>query len=102
MTDNDPQFEENTGCIAHALKIVGNKWTGLLVRELSQEPKRFCDIERALPGISPRTLTQRLRDLEQEQIIARHDSGEYALTHKGTDLIPILDQMVAWGAKHPA
>jgi DNA-binding HxlR family transcriptional regulator len=93
--------------ISSALKIVGDKWTGLLVRELTTGPKRFTALQEGLVGISPRTLSQRLDMLEQCDIVSRKVYAEspprveYALTKKGEDLIPILQSMVGWGVKYP-
>lgn len=101
MNNDTTKIESQPGCIEHALKIIGNKWTGLIVRELSDGPKRFCQVEHSLNGISPRTLAQRFRDLEREKIIIKQSVGEYALAAKGIDLIPVLEQMAAWGTKHP-
>lgn len=99
-------IEPKTGCIAGAMEIIGNKWTALILRDLFSGPKRFCELERSVGKINPRTLSQRLNDLETHGIIARHSYAqtqprvEYALTHKGADLLPILQQMATWGKKH--
>jgi DNA-binding HxlR family transcriptional regulator len=88
------------------MKIIGNKWTALLLRDLYAGPKRFGELERSLVGISPRTLSQRLDDLEQCEIIAKKafqeapPHTEYSLTEKGKDLVPVLQQMAAWGTKY--
>jgi len=82
---------------------VCGKWTLLLVRELADGRSRFCELERALAGISPRTLSLRLRGLEEEAIVERHTFGEvpprveYALTEKGRALLPIIDDMREYG-----
>lgn len=79
------------------------KWTLLLVRELAEGTSRFCELERALSGISPRTLSLRLRGLEEEAIVERHTYPEvpprveYALTDKGRALLPIIDDMREYG-----
>lgn len=99
-------LEPRVGCIAGAMAIIGNKWTALILRDLTASPKRFCEFERSLPGISPRTLSQRLDDLEGHGIITRETPvgspprTEYALTQKGQDLVPILKQMAIWGEKY--
>lgn len=86
--------------------MVGNKWTALIVMELSKGPSRFCLLEDALPGISPRTLSQRLDELEQKKIITKKTFAQapprvdYTLTKKGEDLTPILKSMAAWGDKY--
>ena len=99
-------LEPKSGCIAQASTILGNKWTALLLRDLATGTKRFCELERSLTGISPRTLSQRLDDLVDNKIISKHvfNEGaphtEYSLTDKGKDLLPILKQMAHWGAKY--
>ena len=59
--------------VACTAEIIGGKWTALLVHDLSEGPRRFSDLERALPGISPRTLSERLRALEEEGILVRRE-----------------------------
>jgi len=99
-------IETKGGCIASAMQIIGNKWTALLIRDLFTGPKRFCELEKSVGGINPRTLSQRLDDLESNGIIKRlsFSSGqphtEYRLTPKGKDLLPILQQMATWGTKY--
>jgi DNA-binding HxlR family transcriptional regulator len=84
-------------------EIVCGKWTLLLVRDLAAGRSRFCELERSLAGISPRTLSLRLRALEEEGIVERHTFPEmpprveYALTEKGRALLPIIDDMRAYG-----
>ena len=83
--------------------IVCGKWTLLLIRDLAEGRSRFCELERSLAGISPRTLSLRLRALEDEGIVARETFPEvpprveYALTEKGRALLPIIDDMRAYG-----
>ena len=75
------------------------KWTLLLVRDLAEGRSRFCELERSLAGISPRTLSLRLRALEDEGIVERQTYAEvpprveYSLTEKGRELVPIIDDM---------
>ena len=85
--------------------IVCGKWTLLLVRDLAEGRSRFCELERSLSGISPRTLSLRLRALEEERIVERRTYAEvpprveYALTDKGRALVPIIDGMRAYGER---
>lgn len=89
--------------VACTADIIGSKWTALLVHDLSEGPRRFSELERSLPGISPRTLSERLRALEQEGILVRRSYAEspprveYELTDKGEALLPILDEMRRFG-----
>jgi DNA-binding HxlR family transcriptional regulator len=86
-------------------RIVSGKWTLLVLRDLADGPRRFSELERSLAGISPRTLSQRLRSLEEEGIIERRQYAEvpprvdYRLTPKGADLVPIVDAMRHYGAR---
>jgi DNA-binding HxlR family transcriptional regulator len=86
-------------------EIVCGKWTLLLVRDLSEGRSRFCELERSLAGISPRTLSLRLRALEEDGIVERQTYPEvpprveYALTPKGDALLPIIDSMRAYGSE---
>jgi len=99
-------LEPKVGCIAAAMEIVGNKWTALILRDLFSGPKRFCELEKSVGNINPRTLSQRLDDLESYGIISRRSYAEvpprteYTLTDKGRDLEPILKQMATWGTKY--
>lgn len=99
-------LETRGGCIASAMQIIGNKWTALILRDLHSGAKRFGELERSLEGISPRTLSQRLDDLEQHRIVTKQTFAEvpprveYSLTKKGQDLVPVLQQMAAWGDKY--
>jgi DNA-binding HxlR family transcriptional regulator len=99
-------LESKIGCIASAMEIIGSKWTALILRDLTTGPKRFGELERSLVGISPRTLSQRMDDLEEHGIITKESFAEvpprceYTLTDKGHDLLPILKQMAVWGEKY--
>ncbi len=101
-----PIIESKVGCIAAAMTIIGSKWTALIIRDLFGGPKRFCQLEKSVGNINPRTLSQRLDDLEKHGVIEKSyisnipPRTEYCLTEKGYDLIPILKQMAIWGKKH--
>jgi len=88
------------------MEIIGNKWTALILRDLSNGPKRFSELEKSVGAINPRTLSQRLDDLEKHAIITKTSFAEvpprieYQLTEKGEDLVPVLRQMAAWGEKY--
>src|SRR3954447_26249106 len=85
--------------------IVCGKWTLLIIRDLADGRSRFCELERSLAGISPRTLSLRLRALEEEGVVERDTFSEvpprveYALTEKGRALIPIIEDMRAYGRR---
>jgi DNA-binding HxlR family transcriptional regulator len=94
---------DETCPVCRTSEIVCAKWTLLLVRDLAEGRSRFCELERSLTGISPRTLSLRLRALELEGIVERQTYPEvpprveYALTEKGRALLPIIDAMRAYG-----
>jgi DNA-binding HxlR family transcriptional regulator len=83
--------------------VICGKWTLLVIRDLSEGRSRFCELERSLEGISPRTLSLRLRALEEEGIVERHTFPEvpprveYSLTDKGRALVPLIDDMRTYG-----
>jgi DNA-binding HxlR family transcriptional regulator len=83
--------------------LVCSKWTILVVRDLSEGRSRFCELERSLAGISPRTLSLRLRALEEEAIVERRTYPEvpprveYQLTEKGRALLPLIEDMRSYG-----
>jgi DNA-binding HxlR family transcriptional regulator len=89
--------------VCRTAEIVCGKWTLLIIRDLSEGRSRFCELERSLGGISPRTLSLRLRALEEEGILARQTFPEvpprveYQLTEKGRALVPIIDSMRRYG-----
>jgi len=93
------------GSIHASLQIIGDKWSGLIIRELTGGSKRFTELE-AILGIGPRTLSQRLDFLESQRIVTKQHFAEapprveYSLTKKGADLLPILRSMAVWGAKY--
>jgi DNA-binding HxlR family transcriptional regulator len=92
-------------CIEKTLNIIGGKWSFLIIKNLFQGTLRFGEIRKRLHNISPKTLTVRLKELEQHQIITRTvhptipPAVEYALTEKGRDLTKIIDEMRIWGEK---
>ena len=94
----------NSDCpVCRTADIVCGKWTLLVIRDLAEGRSRFCELERSLEGISPRTLSLRLRALEEEGVVARQTFPEvpprveYALTEKGQALLPIIEQMREFG-----
>ncbi len=106
MNPRKSKLESHEGCISNAMQIIGNKWTALILRDLSTGPSRFSELERSIAGISPRTLSQRLDELEKRKIVTKKSFAEvpprieYTLTQKGRDLVPLLKQMAKWGEKY--
>lgn len=98
--------ESNSTCpVCATAEVVCGKWTLLLIRDLAEGSSRFCELERSLEGISPRTLSLRLRALEEEGIVERHTYPEvpprveYALTEKGEALVPLDEDMRRYGTR---
>jgi DNA-binding HxlR family transcriptional regulator len=98
-----PVHSAPTCSVAGTAEIVGSKWTVLIVHDLSEGARRFTELERSCAGISPRTLAERLRWLESEQIVVRRSYPEspprveYELTPKGEALLPIVHEMRRFG-----
>jgi len=96
---------DDTCPVCRTADIICAKWTLLLVRDLAEGRSRFCELERSLTGISPRTLSLRLRALEEEGIVERLSYPEvpprveYALTAKGLALLPIIEDMRSYGSR---
>ena len=96
----------NSDCpVCRTAEVVCSKWTMLVIRDLAEGRSRFCELERSLAGISPRTLSLRLRALEEEGIVERKTYPEvpprveYALTEKGRALLPIVEDMRDFGRR---
>jgi DNA-binding HxlR family transcriptional regulator len=89
--------------VCRTAEIVCGKWTLLVIRDLAEGRSRFCELERSLQGISPRTLSLRLRALEEEGVVERQTFPEvpprveYALTDKGRALVPLIEDMRTYG-----
>ena len=92
-----------TCSVAACAEILGAKWTAVLVHDLSEGPRRFTQLEHSCMGISPRTLSERLRALEDTGIVVRRSYAEspprveYELTAKGAALLPIIEAMRRFG-----
>jgi len=90
--------------LARAAEIVGQRWTLLILRDLSVGPQRYSDLVSGLPGIPTNTLASRLKELEEEGIVERMapSRGEravvYRLTPRGEELGPAMDALSRWGA----
>jgi DNA-binding HxlR family transcriptional regulator len=94
--------------VRRTLDVIGDAWTVLILRDLfTQGAQRYQDFENSLVGISPNTLSDRLKRLEEHGIIERKfysdhpPRAEYDLTEKGRTLGPIMAALRDWGRKHP-
>lgn len=97
---------QNDQCpVCRTADVISGKWTLLVIRDLADGCRRFCELERSLEGISPRTLSLRLRTLEEFGIVERQTFPEvpprvtYALTDKGEDLVPLIEDMRRYGMR---
>ena len=90
--------------IENTLQVIGSKWTVLIIRELMEGIRRFGELEKALTGISPRTLSLRLGSMEKHGVVERKVYAEvpprveYKLSPLGRSLEPVLKTMHNWGA----
>ncbi len=91
--------------VVHALSLVGERWSLLVIRELLHGPKRYTDLANGLPGIGTNILAARLRDLEEGGIVRKRKlpppaaSTVYELTEYGTELKEALYALARWGAR---
>ena len=100
--------KEDARCpVAASLEIIGERWTLLVIRDLLRlGPRKFQDFEAALTGISPNTLSARLKRLEEAGIVERRfyadhpPRAEYVLTDKGRALGPIVLAIKKWGEQY--
>jgi DNA-binding HxlR family transcriptional regulator len=93
--------------IARTLDIIGERWTILILRDLLLEgPRKFQDFQQSLAGISPNTLSARLKRLEESGVVERRfyeqhpPRAQYLLTAKGRALGPVLKALLDWGRSH--
>jgi DNA-binding HxlR family transcriptional regulator len=88
-----------------AIELIGKRWTGAILSALTERPLRFGELARAVPGLSDRLLSQRLRELEGEGLVERDVVAgtpvrvTYSLTEKGADLRPALQELKQWAKR---
>lgn len=107
MPHSNPK--KTVGCpVEFTIDVIGGRWKVLVIHHLLDGTKRFNELHRLLTGISPRTLTKQLRELERDGIVQREVHAEvpprveYALTPLGSSLEPILYAMSDWGEHYAA
>jgi len=89
----------------HAIELIGKRWTGAIVVALIERPMRYGELRKAVPGLSDRLLSQRLRELEEEGLVEREvEAGTpvrvvYSLTVAGQELDPVLQELKAWARR---
>jgi DNA-binding HxlR family transcriptional regulator len=99
-------YDQHCG-LAHALDLVGERWTLLILRDLFLHgPRRFQDFQESLGNVAPNTLSARLKDLEARGLLVRRSYSEhpprleYYLSEKGKSLRPVLRSLRDWGRRH--
>ena len=104
---SDGRTRRLSGCpIDYALDLFGDRWTLLVIRDLSRGHEKFGDLLRELRGISPAVLSDRLQKLEAHGLVTRTfysdhpPRARYLLTDKGDALAPTLRALIAWGNQH--
>jgi DNA-binding HxlR family transcriptional regulator len=101
-------MHQNNCPVKLTASIIGGKWKPSLLFYLEGHTRRFCELQRLIPGLTKKMLTQHLRELERDGIIRRKVYAEvpprveYSLTRHGESLKPILKLMSAWGTRHRA
>ena len=92
--------------VARTLDVIGDRWTILVIRDVTLGITKYSDLLESLPGISPNLLSQRLKLLEEAEVLQRSfyndhpPRAEYLLTDKGRGLVPILRMIAEWGYKY--
>jgi DNA-binding HxlR family transcriptional regulator len=103
MDERVEQVAEVCTELHESVELIGKRWTGAIVSVMLSGANHACDIRNAVPGLSDRLLTERLRELEAAGIVARDVIDgrppivEYSLTEKGEALAPVLDAISVWG-----
>ena len=114
LLGNDPRPESLPrranpvgGCpLTAALAAIGGKWKLIILYWLAESPKHFAALQRAMPGISQKVLTQQLRELVSDGIVKRQPKGaipapvEYSLTDYGQSVLPLVENVRLWGREH--
>ena len=99
MTESNPAFSPY---YHHAIELIGRRWTGAILRELLHGTARFSELRSAVPGLSDRLLSERLKELEAEKVVQRRVIPaspvriEYVLTPKGRDLESVVNSLSEW------
>lgn len=101
------RYDCNEGCPVEAtLSVIGGKWKGVILYHLLSETMRFNELRRLMPEITQRMLTKQLRELEEDNLIARKvypevpPKVEYSMTEYGKTLAPVIQALQVWGTQH--
>jgi len=101
-----PSYGRLSCAVETTLDIIDGRWKVLILRELFAETKRFAQLQRSLPGVTQKMLTQQLRELEADGIVRRQvyaevpPKVEYSITPLGESLWPVLQAMHDWGMRY--
>ncbi|MDB5097797.1 MAG: Transcriptional regulator [Cyanobacteria bacterium RYN_339] len=107
MGEKEVHTERVCAQFHRAIELIGRRWTGAIIFSLTQKPRRFSDFKDAIPELSDRLLTERLKELEDEGVVVREVSTGrpiqvvYRLTAKGAALQPVFDAIGQWAHRHP-
>ncbi|HEX5984370.1 MAG TPA: helix-turn-helix domain-containing protein [Solirubrobacterales bacterium] len=106
------QVPEGNGAVCphfhRAIELIGKRWTGAIVCALTERPMRYGELGKAIPGLSDRLLSQRLRELEDEGLVERQVEAAtpvrvtYSLTAAGQELDPVLSGLKSWARRWKA
>jgi len=109
VSSAEGQQEAQRGAVCphfhHAIELIGKRWTGAIVWTLTERPMRYRELGKAIPGLSDRLLSQRLRELEEEGLVERQvEAGTpvrvtYSLTVTGRELDPVLGELKSWARR---
>lgn len=90
--------------VSVAMDLVGGKWKAVILYHLKEAPKRYSELRNEMAGVTERTLSIQLKQLEEDGLITRQVYGkkpplkvEYSLTDFGRSITPVLDAIVGWG-----
>lgn len=106
--DVTPITEPSSGVCPHfhaAIEMIGKRWTGAILSALTEGPLRFGELAKAVPGLSDRLLSQRLRELEEEGLVERQVEAAspvrvtYSLTAAGLELRPVMAELKEWARR---
>lgn len=108
VTSTQVQAEQPSCVCPHfhaGIELIGKRWTGAIVCALTERPMRFGELRKAIPGLSDRLLSQRLRELEGEGLVGREvEAGTpvrvtYSLTEMGAELEPSIRELKVWARR---
>lgn len=96
-----------TNCpVSYTQKLIAGRWKLTILWHLSQQTRRFSELQKLLPGVSKGIMTRQLRELEDDGLVHREvykevpPKVEYSLTHEAQDFLPILKSLGEWGERH--